>query len=156
MPRSRNFAVRSATSAWMTRANAAPSIRVAPSSVVTVPLARSARKIHRPRLTDHDHLDLPRVLQLRFDAPRDLLRQRRHATVVHIVGRHENAHLTACLNCVDLLDAAIARGDPLQPLEALDVRLERFPPCTGSRTRDGVGGLHEHRDLTLMRYVVMV
>ncbi len=47
-----------------------------------MPSISSAGKVHRPRLTDHDDLDLSRVLQLGLDAPRDLLGQLGRSGVV--------------------------------------------------------------------------
>ena len=43
---------------------------------------RSSGVVHRPRLADHHHLDLPRILQLVLDPPRDRLGERRRARVV--------------------------------------------------------------------------
>src|ERR1700693_2551512 len=97
-PRAASFFTRSATSARIFLAIARPSIS-------------SAGKVHCSRLPDQHHLDLPRILELRLDAPRNFLRESGHPRVVDFFGCHDHAHLTTRLNCKDFLDAAIARRD---------------------------------------------
>src|SRR5436190_2774602 len=146
-PRAFSTFTSSATRSRTRRAISRPSITTA---VV------SARKIHRPRLADRHDLDLAGVLQLGLDAPRDLFGERAHAHVVDVVRRDDDAHLAACLDGKDLLHALIAGRDLLQPLETFHVRLECFAPRARPRAADGVGRLHEHRDLALVRHIVMV
>src|SRR5688500_6167349 len=156
-PFSFSRATSSATSSRTRRPIATPSMSVADRSVVTAPaISVSACKVHRPRFSDHYDLDLTGVLQLRLDATRNFLGKRRHADVVHVVGRHEHPDLSACLNREHLLHPAVARRDPLEPLETLHVGLEGLAPGTGPRARDGVGGLDEHGDLTLVRDIVVM
>src|SRR5688500_13106001 len=91
---------------------------------IATPSTISAGKVHRPRLADDDDLDLPRVLELRLDAARDLLGERCHADIVDIVRCHDYPDLTAGLDRVHLLDPAVAGRNPLETLQPLDVRLE--------------------------------
>src|SRR5579872_5321323 len=128
MPRWASRWTSHATSSRIRRAIATPSIS-------------SAGKVHRPLLADHDHFDLPRILQLALDAARDLLAQRRHANVVHVVGIHDHANLAPRLNCENLVHAGVARGDPFQALEPLHIGLERFTSRARTGTRDRVGRL---------------
>src|SRR5689334_3003334 len=116
----------------------------------------SPRKVDRPRLANQDDLDLARVLKLRLDAPRDLLGHRRHANVIDVVWHDDDAHFATGLDGVDLIHTLVAGRDPLEALQPLHIRLERFAACAGPRPRDRVRRLHEHRDLTLVRYVVVV
>src|SRR3970040_1413810 len=90
-----------------------------------------ARKVHRPRFSDDNHLDLSGILQFRFDATSDFIGQRRHAGVVDVLWGYQHAHFTARLNRIDLVHPAIAGGDLLDSLQSLDVRLERFAPRAG-------------------------
>src|SRR5438067_7971902 len=136
-----------ATRSRTPRATAAPSMRRASVSM-------SACKVHRPRLANHHDLDLSRILQLGLDTPRDLLAQGGHAHVVHLLRRHDDAHLAPRLNREHAVHAAVARRDALEPLEPLHVRLERLAPRAGARAADRVGRLHEHADLALVRHVV--
>src|SRR5688572_13744265 len=95
MPFAFNSAVSFATSARTAFAIATPSMSTAPPDVCSSglwPVASglaSARKIHRPRFSDDNHLDLTRILQLGLDTPRNFVRQRRHARVVDVFRRHE-------------------------------------------------------------------
>src|SRR5687767_6204124 len=106
MPRARSATTSRATSPRTLRAIAAPSIS-------------SAGKVHRPRFADDDDLDLAGILELGLDPPRNLLGERRTARVVDVVGHHDDADLPARLDGEYLVDAAIARCDALEPLEAL-------------------------------------
>src|SRR5947208_2144567 len=81
----------------------------------------SSGKVHRPRLANEHDLDLARVLQLGLDAARDLLRERRHATVVHVVGNHHDTDLATGLDGEDALHTLVAGRDTLEPFETLDV-----------------------------------
>src|SRR5579884_1136098 len=100
MPRALSAATFSAASACTRAAIAAPSM--------ICPTPGSASKIHRPRLSNQHDLDLSRILELRFDAPRDLLRHRRHPDVVDVVRQHDDAHFAAGLNGEHLLHALVA------------------------------------------------
>src|SRR5688500_4530020 len=142
-PSETSFAVPTATSSRSSRAIAFPS-------------SSSAGKVHRSRLAYQHDLDLPRVLQLRLDPPRDLLRHRPHAHVVPVVGGYDHANLAAGLDGEHLLHSLVARRDLLQPLEPLHISLERFAPRAGARAGDRVRRLHQHRDLALVRHVVVV
>src|ERR671922_1420770 len=93
-------------------------------AAMAVPSMISAGKIHRPRLPDHDYLDLPRILQLRFDTASDFLGQRGHAEIIDLLRPNDDTHLASGLNGEDLFHAAIAARDLLDALEPLHVRLE--------------------------------
>src|SRR5918999_2968709 len=99
-------------------------------AAIAVPSMTSAGKIHRTRFADHDHLDLPGILQLGLDASRDLLRERRHAHIVHLVWPHDHTDFPPSLDREHLLHPAVAPGDLLDPLEPLHVRLERLAPSS--------------------------
>src|SRR5512147_1889296 len=99
---------------------------VAEWSLGVVSACVSARKIHRPRLSDDHYFDLSRILELGFDASRDLLRERGHPNVVNVVRRHQHTNLTTGLDREHLVHTTIARRDPLEPFQALHIRLERF------------------------------
>src|SRR5919108_4467761 len=105
-PRARRTCTCRATSARMDAAMAVPSII-------------SAGKIDRPCLADHDHLDLPWILQLRFDAASDFLRQRSHANVIDLLRPNDDTDFAPRLNGENLLHAPIAAGDLLNSLEPL-------------------------------------
>src|SRR5215203_4902225 len=153
-------ATSAATSARTFCASATPSIRRAPPSVTPdatgAPATALSSKIHRPCLSNQHDLDLPWVLELGFDASRDLFGERRHADVVHVVGHDHDPDLATGLNGEDALHSLIARRDALEPLESLHVRLERLAPRAGPRPRDRVRCLHEHRHLALVRHVVVM
>src|SRR5688500_3074227 len=110
-----SLAVSRATSSRIARATAFPSMI-------------SAGKGHRACFADQHNLDLAWILKLSLDAPRNLFAQCCHARIIHIVRRHDDAHLTTRLNREDFLHPAIARSDLLQSLETLHVRLERLAP----------------------------
>src|SRR5438552_3862918 len=118
--------------------NAAPPAPPAPPERSAPSTAPSARKIHRARLADQHDLDLSGILQLGLDTPGDLLGHRRHAHVVDVVGQYNHAHFAARLNGEHLLDALVARRDPLEALEPLHVRFERLTARAGTRARHGI------------------
>src|SRR5688572_23023905 len=74
----------------------------------------SARKVHRARLPDQDDLDLPRVLELGLDPPRDLLRERRHPHVVDVFGGDDDPDLAPGLDREHLVDPLVAGRDTLE------------------------------------------
>src|SRR5688572_20778635 len=74
---------------------------------IATPSISSAGKVHRARLANQHDLYLPRVLKLGLDAPGDLIAERRHAVLLDVVGRDDDAHLAARLDREDFLDAAI-------------------------------------------------
>src|ERR1044072_8689147 len=84
------------------------------------------RVVHRARLADHRHLDLPGVLELLLDVARDLARQRAGAVVADRARLDDHADLAAGLHGVHLVDAVVAGGELLQVAQALDVLLQRL------------------------------
>src|ERR1700733_9207755 len=84
-PRAPRPAAARATSARTAWAMATPSIN-------------SAGKIHRPRLANHDHLNLARILEFGLNTTGDLLGQRRHPGIVDVLGRDHHSHLTSRLD----------------------------------------------------------
>src|SRR5260221_424739 len=156
-PRAPSACTSAATSARMSAASAVPSIRRARVGASrSLAGAASTRKVHRPRFADEHDLDLSGILKLRLDTPSDLLGQRRHAAIVDVVRDDDDTNLAAGLNGKHALDTAVARRNTLESLEALHVGLEGFAPRAGPRSRDGVGSLHEHRHLALVRHVIVV
>src|ERR671918_1143026 len=103
------------------------------------------RELRRARLPDHRDLDLPGVLELLLDLLRDVTRDRLRLEVVDVLRRHQHADLAAGLHREDLLDALVRRADLLQPLQALDVGLERLTTGAGAAAADRVGDLRQHR-----------
>ena len=59
--------------------------------------SRLLRDFDCPRLPDHGHLDLARVLELVLDLPRDLVRQERGAVVVDLGGLDDHPDLATGL-----------------------------------------------------------
>ncbi len=115
----------------------------------------SSCEVHRSRLPDHDHLDLPRILELVLDLARDRLGERRHARVVDSVRRHDDPDLApAWITLLFRRQGRLERSPPAA--EPLHVGLERFAPGPRSRAADRVGGLNEHRLRALVRHVVVV
>src|SRR4051812_47830581 len=101
----------------MRAASAAPSMSRAPVALA-LRVAFSASKVDRPRFPNEHNLDLPRVLELGFDATSDLLGERGHADVVHVIRNDDDTNLTPGLDGEHLLHSLVAGGDALQPLEA--------------------------------------
>src|SRR3989441_6389851 len=95
--------------------------------------------LHRARLADDRHLDLPRVLHRLLDLLRDVAREPRGLQVVELVGLHDDADLAPRLDRERLLDAFEAVRDALQLLEPLDVVRDDLAPCAGTRRADRVG-----------------
>src|SRR4051794_30682515 len=85
-----------------------------------------ASVVGRPRLPDHRHLDMARILELLLDLAGDLVREQHGAVVVERAGHDHHADLAAGLHGVDLVDAVVAGGDLLEVAQALDVLLERL------------------------------
>src|SRR4051794_30437289 len=74
----------------------------------------SSSVVRGPRLPDHGHLDLARVLELLLDLAGDLVREQDRSVVVERAGADHDADLAAGLHRVDLVDAVVARGDLLE------------------------------------------
>src|SRR5262245_14218222 len=149
MPRAFNTATFAATSTFTCSASLVPWMIF--SSIVA-----SASKVHRPGFPNEHNLDLPWILQLGLDPACDLLRHRRHAHVVDVIGDNDDANFAPCLNGKHLVHAFVAGRNLLEALETFDVRLERFAAGTRARARDGVCRLDENGHLALVRNVVMV
>src|SRR6266849_6825216 len=82
------------------------------------------RIINRPHLSDHSHLDLPGVLQLRFDLAGDILRQPDGLLVADLFGVDDDAKLAPGLNGEALRHSVHGVGNRFQSLEAVHVVLE--------------------------------
>src|SRR5690606_8947062 len=97
-------------------------------------------------LADHGDADLTRVRQLVLDLLGDVAGDDLRLDVVDGVGLDHHPDLAAGLHREDLLDARVLlAGDLLQPLHALDVRLQRLPARPRAAAADGVGGLRDDR-----------
>src|SRR5512138_3245892 len=103
------------------------------------------RVLHGARLADHDHLDLPGILELALDAARDVGRERHRARVVDVLGLDHDPDLASRLDGVGLLHPREAVGDLLERLEPLHVVLDALAPRSRAGARDRVGGHDEHR-----------
>src|SRR3954449_11755758 len=105
----------------------------------------SSSVVRGPRLPDHRHLDLARVLELLLDLAGDLVAEQDGGVVVDRGRLDHHADLASRLHRVDLLDARVARGDLLEVAQALDVLLQRLAARARAGARQGVGGLDDDR-----------
>jgi hypothetical protein len=80
------------------------------------------REIYRPGFADEHDLDLPRVLELLLEAPRDLLGDLGHLFVGDLVRLDHDPHLAPCLNREAPLHPGEVEGDLLELLEPLSAR----------------------------------
>src|SRR4029450_186921 len=98
------------------------------------------------RLADDRDLDLARVLELAFDAPRDVFRQPDGFFVRDVLALHHDPDFAAGLERERLRYALEGIGNPLELLQPFDVRLENVPAGArpGGRERRGVRGRPRH------------
>ena len=107
--------------------------------------AESAGEFGGPGLADHGDADLARVGELLLDLLGDVAGDHLGLDVVDPVGLDHDPDLAAGLHGEDLLHAFVAAGDLLQPLQALDVHLQRLAPGARPAAAHRVRGLGEHR-----------
>src|SRR5690625_4165438 len=81
-----------------------------------------SRKIHCTHLPDHDHLDLPRVLQLLLETTRDLFTHLGHSRIVDPLGIDHDADLTTRLDSETTFYTLEALSDLFQLLERSEER----------------------------------
>src|SRR3954454_7598488 len=125
-----------------------PARSLRPAVTTGLPPSRAPallRVLDRARLADHRHLDLTRVGQVVLDLLHDVAGEAGRGEVVDLLGAHEDPDLAAGLDGERALDPGEALGDPLQVLEALDVRLHRLAPGPRARCADRVGDLDDRR-----------
>src|SRR5690625_7499384 len=91
-----------------------------------------SRKIHCTHLPDHDHLDLPRVLQLLLETTRDLFTHLGHSRIVDPLGIDHDADLTTRLVSETTFYTLEALSDLFQLLESLEVGLEHITTNPGT------------------------
>src|SRR5690606_14212339 len=113
-------------------------------------------EVHRARLADDHHLDLPRVLQLVLQLARDLLAELRHGRVIDVLRIDHDADLAARLNREAALDAGKAVGDFLELLEPLHVGLEHLSARPGACAADRIAGSDEERLRVPVRLLVVM
>src|SRR2546423_1504253 len=113
---------------------------VAPMALPSIRLAGNA---HRPRLPNHDHLDLSRVLDLALDLARDLVRQACRRGVIDGLGRHDDADFAARLDREHPVYALELGRQRFELAEPFHVRLERLAPGARPRSRNRVRRLHD-------------
>src|SRR6185503_2583474 len=77
--------------------------------------------LHRPRLADHDHLDLSGILELLLHLARDVGRELERSRVVDVLGLDQDPDLAPRLDRERLLHAGKAVRDLLERLQALHV-----------------------------------
>src|ERR1700742_2607413 len=106
---------------------------------------RSAGELHGAGLADHGDADLARVGQLLLDLLGDVAGDDLSLDVVHAVRLDHDPDLPAGLHGEHLLHALVRTGDLLQPLQPLDVGLQRLAPGPGPAAADRVGRLGQHR-----------
>ena len=88
-----------------------------------LPAGHSARELGGPGFPDHGDPDLARERQLVLHLPGHVPGDHLGTHVVHILRLDHHSQLASCLHREDLLDARPRGGDPLQPLQPLDVGL---------------------------------
>src|SRR5438445_7391435 len=118
---------------------------IRPRSPTAATVAALTGVLNGAGLPDDGDLDLPRILQLVFDAPRDVLREPHRLLVRHAVAFDDDADLAAGLEGERLRHALERVRDVLQLFEPLHVRLEDVAACPRPRGRDRVGRLDDHR-----------
>src|SRR4030042_593153 len=106
-------------------------------------IPNSAGIFDRSHLPNDGDLDLAGVIELVLDLRGRLLGQERGPVVGDLLGLDDDADLPAGLQGEGLLDAFERRGDLLELLQPLDVRLEELAPGPGPGGRERVGGLDE-------------
>src|SRR5574337_634905 len=111
--------------------------------------------LHGPRLADHGHLDMARVLQLLFDSLCDIPRKLIRLYVRYLSALNDDAHLASGLNSVCLTHAREGVRDSRQPREPLHVAFQQLTPGPGPGRRERVGNL-EHYGLQAGDLYVLV
>src|SRR6201995_2590201 len=106
---------------------------------------RLSGEFHRAGLTDHGDADLARIGQLLLDLLGDVAGDDLGLDVVHAVRLDHDPDLPAGLHGEHLLHAFVRGGAPPQPLQPLDVGLQRLAPGPGAATADRIGGLGQYR-----------
>ena len=91
-----------------------------------------------------------------LDLASDLVRQERRLVISDLLGLDDHANFAAGLQRIHALDAGLLRGELLERLEPLDVRLEALPARARPGGGHGVGGDHEHRLDRLRLHLVVV
>src|SRR2546426_3442715 len=110
----------------------------------------------RADLADHRDLDLAGVLELLLHLFRDVPRDHLCGEVVDRLGLDQDADLTSRLHRVDLLDPGERVADLFEPLQTLDVGLERLATSARPAATYAVGDLRQHRvDRPLLHLAVM-
>src|SRR4051794_1123698 len=122
-----------------------PARSLRPITMPSAPRPVLLRVLDGPRLADDGDLDLARVRQVVLDLLHDVAGEPRRREVVDLLGPDEDADLASRLDGERALDAREALRDPLQVLEALDVRLHRLAACSWPRGADRVGDLDDRR-----------
>src|ERR1700761_1520032 len=105
---------------------------------------RLSGEFHGAGLADDGDADLARVGQLLLDLLGDVAGDDLGLDVVHAVRLDHDPDLPAGLHGEHLLHALVGVGDLLQPLQPLDVGLQRLTPGPGPAPADRVGGLGQH------------
>src|SRR6201996_2935990 len=106
---------------------------------------RLSGEFHGAGLADDGDADLARVGQLLLDLLGDVAGDDLGLDVVHAVRLDHDPDLPAGLHGEHLLHALVGDGDLLQPLQPLDVGLQRLAPGPGAATADRIGGLGQYR-----------
>src|ERR1700761_6890456 len=105
---------------------------------------RLSGEFHGAGLADHGDADLARIGQLLLDLLGDVAGDDLGLDVVHAVRLDHDPDLPAGLHGEHLLHALVGDGDLLQPLQPLDVGLQRLPPGPGPPAADRGGGVGQH------------
>ena len=99
--------------------------------------------INRPCLSDHRHANLARIGKLLFDALDDLVGNRARLFVGDLIRSYKDAHLSAGLHGVDLLDALKSECNLLQIFKATKMGLTLIATRARPRGADRVRHLHD-------------
>jgi hypothetical protein len=99
--------------------------------------------INRPCLSDHRDANLTRIGKLLFDALDHLVGNGTCLLVVDLVRANQDAHLSACLHGVDLLDAFKSECNLLQVFKSAKMSLALIATRARSCGADRVCHLHD-------------
>src|SRR5688572_6433718 len=105
----------------------------------------SAGVVGRPKLPDHGHLDLSRVLEVFLELTGDPAGKLPRLHIRYVARVDHDPDFPSRLESEDMIHAGKLHGQSLETLETLDIALERLPACTGPRRGDGVGRLDDDR-----------
>ena len=102
----------------------------------------SAGIFHYPGLADYCNPDSSRIAQVCLDLLGDLAAKLCSLLVIDLIAVHQDTQLTACLDCICLLNAIELECNILQVLKPLDIVVDSLFPGTGTCGRNCICNLH--------------